>query len=176
MEWGAGSGVWDLPLTCARLPALTVSLLARLMYRALVWKERQRARFRDPSGVAGGENGPAHLAIGRRGETLAYWHLRCAGYTIVARNRRSRGGELDLIGWDGPVLAFIEVKTRTSFAAGPPEAAVSRSKQKRIIKAANHYMRRLQRKSLTYRFDITSVAWDPQVGFQVRLIKDAFRD
>ena len=60
--------------------------------------------------------------------------------------------------------------------AGPPEEAVNRSKRKRIIKAANHYMRQIQRKSLTYRFDITSVAWDPQAGFQVRLIKDAFKE
>ncbi len=153
-----------------------MSLLARLIYRALVWKERQRARLGDPSGVGGGGEGPAHLATGKRGETLAYWYLRRAGYTIVARNPRLHGGELDLIGWDGPVLAFVEVKTRTSLVAGPPESAVNRGKRKRIIKAANHYMRRLQRKSLTYRFDIASVAWDPQAGFQVRLIKDAFKE
>ena len=120
--------------------------------------------------------GPAHLATGRRGETLAYWYLRRAGYTIVARNRRLHGGELDLIGWDGPVLAFVEVKTRTSSVAGPPELAVNRGKRKRIIKAANQYMRRIERKGLTYRFDITSVAWDPHEGLQVRLIKDAFKD
>jgi putative endonuclease len=165
-----------LSFASVRLPARNVSLLARVMYRALVWKERQRAHFGDPSGRAGGGGGPAHLATGRRGETLAYWYLRDAGYKIVSRNRRSRGGELDLVGWDGPVLAFIEVKTRTSFVAGPPELAVTRSKQKRIIRAAQNYLRRLDRKSVTYRFDITSVAWDPQAGFQVRLIKDAFKD
>lgn len=153
-----------------------MSLLARLIYRTLVWKERQRARLGDPTGVEPHGEGPAHLATGQRGETLAYWYLRRAGYTIVARNRRLHGGELDLIGWDGPVLAFVEVKTRTSSVAGPPEEAVNRSKRKRIIKAANHYMRQIQRKSLTYRFDITSVAWDPQAGFQVRLIKDAFKE
>jgi len=153
-----------------------VSLLARLIYRALVWKERQRARLGNPSGGEESGEGPAHLATGKRGETLAYWYLRRAGYTIVARNRRLHGVELDLIGWDGPVLAFIEVKTRTSLVAGPPESAVNRGKRKRIIKAANHYMRRLQRKTLTYRFDITSVAWDAQAGFQVQLIKDAFKE
>lgn len=152
-----------------------MSVLARLMYRALVWKERQRARFADSSRATGG-SGTAHLVTGRRGEILAYWYLRNAGYKIVSRNRRSRGGELDLVGWDGGVLAFVEVKTRTSFAAGPPELAVNRSKQRRIIKSAQNYMRRLERKSLTYRFDIASVAWDPAAGFQVRLIKDAFRD
>ena len=153
----------------------TVSLLARLMYRALLWKERQRARSGGPAGDAKGEHAAPHLAIGRRGETLAYWHLRQAGYTVVARNRRLHGAELDLVGWDGPILAFIEVKTRTSFDAGLPETAVNRGKQRRIIKAANHYMGRLKRGTINYRFDIVSVAWDAHAGFQARLIKDAFK-
>lgn len=153
-----------------------MSILARLMYRALVWKERQRARLAaraQPAPSARAE----HLRTGVRGETLVYWYLRNSGYTIVARNRRARsgGGELDIIGWDGPVLSFVEVKTRSSSAAGPPEAAVSKAKQRRIAKAANEYLRRLRRKPLGYRFDIASVAWDPQSGLQVRLIKDAFK-
>ena len=127
---------------CAHSPALSVSLIARLIFRTLVWKERQRARLGNPSAVETHGEGPAHLATGRRGETLAYWYLRRAGYSIVARNRRLHGGELDLIGWDGPVLAFIEVKTRTSLAAGPPEDAVNRGKRKRIIKATRK--RRMQ--------------------------------
>ncbi len=146
------------------------------MYRALVWKERQRAQ------MAWGareklDAQPSHLKTGARGETLAYWYLRQAGYTIVARNRRARSGagELDLVGWDGPVLAFVEVKTRTSLQAGPPEAAVSRNKQKRIARAAREYLRRLGQKPVSYRFDIASVFWDQQEGFRVRLIKDAFK-
>lgn len=151
---------------------------ARLMYRALVWKERQRAqlarRARPPAAL---DAQPSHLATGERGETLAYWYLRQAGYTIVARNRQARSGagELDLVGWDGPVLAFVEVKTRTSLEAGPPEAAVSRSKQKRITKAAKEYLRRLGRKPVNYRFDIVSIFWDSEEGYRVRLIKDAFK-
>ncbi len=150
-----------------------MSWFARLIYRALVWKERQRAR-RPPRPT---HREAEHLKTGERGETLAYWFLRRAGYTLVARNRRARsgGGELDLIGWDGPVLAFVEVKTRTSSEAGPPEAAVSHSKQKRIVRAAKEYLRRLGKKPVTYRFDIISVLWDAEAGYQVRLIKDAFK-
>ena len=81
-----------------------------------------------------------------------------------------------MVGWDGPVLAFIEVKTRTGEAAGPPEMAVSREQQKRIIKSAWEYMRRMKRKPASYRFDVTSVLWDPARGFQVRVIKDAFNE
>ena len=153
-----------------------MSLLAQLMYRTLVWKERQRARLavHAPSAPA---SETEHLRTGARGETLAYWYLRQAGYTIVARNRpaRSGAGELDMVGWDGPVLSFVEVKTRMSADGGPPEAAVSRAKQKRIAKAAGEYLRRLRRKPLGYRFDIASVAWNPEAGLQVRLIKDAFK-
>ena len=153
-----------------------MGMLARLVYQALVWKERQRASFAahvPPTPASEAE----HLKTGARGETMAYWYLRQAGYTIVARNRaaRSGAGELDLVGWDGPVLSFVEVKTRTTVDAGPPEAAVSKAKQKRIARAANEYLRRLRRKPVSYRFDIASVAWNPEAGLQVRLIKDAFK-
>jgi len=155
-----------------------MSLFARLMYRGLVWKERQRARrAREGRGSAASPRA-AHLVTGRRGETLAYWYLRQAGYKIVARNQRSehRAGELDLVAWDGPVLSFVEVKTRTSAVAGPPETAVSRAKQRRIVKTAREYLRRMGRRGVTYRFDIVSVSWDSQIGYYVRLIKDAFKE
>ncbi len=153
-----------------------MSVLARLMYGLLVWKERQRA-LRGRGLAAASPHASEHLKTGERGETLAYWYLRQAGYTMVARNRRSRAGsgEVDLIGWDGPVLAFVEVKTRMSAETGPPETAVARGKQKRIAKAAQDYLRRLNKKHVNYRFDIASVAWNPEAGLQVRLIKDAFR-
>jgi putative endonuclease len=146
------------------------------MYRVLVWKERQRARHAAP-GPPGLVSKTEHLKTGARGETLAFWYLRQAGYTIVARNRRARSGagEIDLIGWDGPVLSFVEIKTRTSDEAGPPEAAVSKAKQKRIARTAQEYLRRLGRKPASYRFDIASVAWDSKAGLEVRLIKDAFK-
>jgi len=162
-------------------------LFARLMYRALVWKERQRARrARRGAGSSGSGTSKlesrtpaqaAHLETGQRGETLAYWYLRRVGYTIVARNRRSTsGGELDLVGWDASVLAFIEVKTRSSLEAGPPESAVLPEQRKRIVRGARDYLRRLKRKDVTYRFDIVSVLWDADEGYKVRLIKDAFKE
>ena len=153
-----------------------MSVLAQLMYRTLAWKERQRARLA-ARGQSALPSEAEHLKTGARGETLAYWYLRQAGYTVVARNRsaRSGAGELDLVGWDGPVLSFVEVKTRMTTDAGPPETAVSKAKQKRIARAANEYLRRLRRKPLSYRFDIASVAWDPDAGLEVRLIKDAFK-
>jgi Holliday junction resolvase-like predicted endonuclease len=53
---------------------------------------------------------------GVRRETYAYWYLGRHGYVLVARNYRSRGikGAIDMIGYDGEVLAFVEVKTRSA--------------------------------------------------------------
>jgi len=153
-----------------------MSFLAGLMYRALAWKERQRAQ--STASVKPEERGQSEIQdLGVRGETLAYWYLRQAGYTIVARNWRARSGagELDLVGWEGPILAFVEVKTRTSQAAGPPEEAVSPNKQKRVIKAAREYLQQLKRRPVSCRFDVVSVSLHPQEGLQVRLIKDAFK-
>jgi putative endonuclease len=151
---------------------------ARVIYGALVWKERQRAnKARSLEGQNGSEPQDRHIETGERGETLAYWYLRRSGYTIVARNLRLRwGGELDLVGWDGPVLAFVEVKTRTSAAAGQPEDAVTREQRKRITRAAREYLQRLGPKPVNYRFDIASIFWDPKQGYQVRLVKDAFKN
>jgi hypothetical protein len=49
-----------------------------------------------------------------RGETYAYWCHRREGYIVIARNFTSPGikGELDVVAYDGPVLAFVDAKTR----------------------------------------------------------------
>lgn len=101
---------------------------------------------------------PAHLRTGRRGEQDAYFHLRKLGYVMVARNYRTPRcrGEIDLIGWDGDVLVFIEVKTRTSRDVKTPEAAVDRHKRREIAAVAREYVRRLP-PSCQWRFDIVSV-------------------
>jgi putative endonuclease len=151
-----------------------MSLLARLMYGALVWKERQRALLAHQRKERGAS--AAHIVTGKRGETLAYWYLRQAGYVMVGRNRPSQwgGGELDLIGWDGPVLAFIEVKARHSPEVAPAEDAVTHKQRRRIIKAAEAYLRKLPAWPASYRFDVINVSWDQEAGCQVRLVKDAF--
>ena len=65
-------------------------------------------------------------ALGERGERLAATHLERAGYTILARNFRTRFGELDLVAADNRCLIFCEVKTRIAGTrrgpAGPLDA------------------------------------------------------
>lgn len=50
--------------------------------------------------------------VGRRGEDIALAHLEALGYEALARNHRTRQGEIDLIVFGQRVLVFVEVKTR----------------------------------------------------------------
>lgn len=104
---------------------------------------------------------PQHLRTGRFGEEDAYFELRRLGYVMVARNFRSPRchGEIDLIGWDGDVLCFIEVKTRSSQEVKPAEAAVDRYKKREIVEVAREYLRRMPQ-LCQWRFDIVSVYYD----------------
>src|ERR1700751_2264432 len=74
---------------------------------------------------ARGRGLPAHLATGERGEREALFHLRKMGYIIVARRWKSAKmwGDIDLVGWDGEWLCFIEVKTRRGRGAMAAESA-----------------------------------------------------
>src|SRR3954464_1401141 len=56
-----------------------------------------------------------HIA-GHQGEDLAAQHFQRLGFDVLARNHRTRFGELDLVAYDGQTLVFVEVKTRRSGA------------------------------------------------------------
>lgn len=155
-------------------------LFARFVYEALIRRERRCTRLllsAPPQSQQASASLAAHLETGRRGERLAYWYLRQIGYIVVARNLRARyrAGELDMVAWEGPVLAFVEVKTRTSTEAGLPETSVTFDQQRRIAASAQAYIRGLKEKEVNYRFDIVSVTWDRTEGYQLRLIRDAFK-
>jgi putative endonuclease len=85
------------------------------------------------------------MRTGRREEDDAYFYLRRRGYIFVARNFRmpNRRGEIDLIGWKGDVLCFVEVKTRTTHDVKPAEAAVDRDKRHELLAVAWEYLRHL---------------------------------
>jgi putative endonuclease len=114
------------------------------------------------------------LSRGRRGEDLAHRYLRANGYTIVARNFRTRTGsaEVDLIAWDGPDLVFVEVKSRANEDFGAPDRAVDPQKQKNLISVATEYIRRRGIAWDLVRFDIVSVIFLQRPT--IKHIKDAF--
>ena len=119
--------------------------------------------------------GPDHLLTGQRGEEDAYFYLRRLGYIMVARNYRSphSHGEIDLIGWDGDVLCFIEVKTRTTHDVKPAEAAVDEKKKRDIANVAREFLGRIAG-SPQWRFDIVSVYCDAQRLPEFTLFRNAF--
>ncbi len=109
---------------------------------------------------------------GVRGETFAYWYLRKNGYVIVSRNFMVPGvkGEIDLAGYDGKVLAFIEVKTRTSDAdeivnAGErkilPEDAMNAGKRHSLVRMAKMFMTEWRIKDGVCRFDVLAIESQP---------------
>ncbi len=123
--------------------------LTRAIVRSLDWLGDRVLKF---------NNKPQHLRVGVRGEEDAYFYLRKLGYKIAARNYRTPRcrGEIDLIGWDGDVLCFIEVKTRTSREVKPGVAAVDRHKRREVAEVAREYLRHLP-PTCQWRFDIVSV-------------------
>jgi putative endonuclease len=106
-----------------------------------------------------------HRQLGQRGELDAYFLLRKRGYVMVARNFRSprRKGEIDLIGWDGDTLCFVEVKTRTSQGAEPAESAVDKKKRKDVVAVAREFLRNLP-PACAWRFDLVTVYYDGAKG------------
>lgn len=81
-----------------------------------------------------------HNELGKIGEEIAVAELVKKGYQILETNYRFGRDEVDIIAKIEEYIVFVEVKTRANNYMGEPEEAVSRSKQQRIIKVANHYL------------------------------------
>ncbi|MFZ3216408.1 MAG: YraN family protein [Candidatus Acidiferrales bacterium] len=142
-----------------------------------------------PDAGAAASSAPAsakHRArlTGVRGETFAYWYLRRHGYILVARNFTSPGikGEIDMVGYDGPTLAFVEVKTRTMAAssASPsqpapqsPEEAVNQEKRRNLSRMARQFLRARHIEQAACRFDVLAIESHPGAKPVVRLHKGA---
>jgi putative endonuclease len=166
-------------------------MLARILFPLV--------RFAARKGLAGSDSDPCatpatrRRGIGIRGETYAYWHLRRLGYVLIARNYRSPGdhAELDLVGYDGETLAFIEVKTRTlpaesaSGNAAPgkaaphkysplPEENITAGKRHAMSRMAKRFLRERRLLKVPYRFDVLAIENRPGHPPVVRLHKAAF--
>lgn len=103
--------------------------------------------------------------IGKLGEECAEKFLISQNYKILAKNFRSKFGEVDLIAFDYSrnEIAFVEVKTRTGISFGEPEDAVTRLKERKIIKTALYFLNSATRKaSLSWRVDVIAVKLNKQ--------------
>ena len=110
-----------------------------------------------------------HLLLGRKGERFACRHLLRKGFDILARRWRGRSGELDLVAFEGELLVFLEVKTRTSAQYGDPWEFVDVNKQMILRRTAEEFISTYDLEQYAYRFDIVSV-----VGREVTLYRNAF--
>lgn len=129
--------------------------------KRITWQERTLAAMKWAAQRSGRSvRGPTHLATGIDGEDAAFFYLRSKGYIVVARRWSSglQRGDLDLIAWQGELLCFIEVKTRTAHDMAAAEAAVDTNKRNTLRKLARHYVRQLpMTTSPPVRFDVLSV-------------------
>jgi putative endonuclease len=114
--------------------------------------------------------------IGTLGEQLAARHLASRErYKVLRRQFKApHGGEVDLVCRDREVLAFVEVKTRTSEDFGRPIDAVDAKKRRLIVKGALHWLRLLNHPDIHFRFDVAEVLLEDGEVPRVNLVRGAF--
>jgi putative endonuclease len=101
---------------------------------------------------------------GRLAEREAARYLAARGLEHLTSNYHCRWGEIDLIMQDGPSLVFVEVRFRSHNSYGGAAASVDGRKQKKLVKAALHYMQRHGAVGKPARFDV--LALTPAQGAQ----------
>ncbi len=79
-------------------------------------------------------------SLGRAGEDAAVKYLKNLGWTIIARNARSRVGEVDIVALDKETLVFLEVKAWSAYGLEELGQALDERKQKRIIETAKFFL------------------------------------
>jgi len=102
--------------------------------------------------VGGGKS-----AKGKRGEDAAVAFLKASGYEVLARNYRTRSGEIDIVARDGDCFVFAEVKSGTK-GAPDPRLSFGARKFARVRKAAFGYLNEeTDEFDPAYRFDLIAV-------------------
>lgn len=154
-----------------------MTLLSRLVF-GFVDRAARNGLAAESSSTDAGHDKQKSRRTGIRGETFAYWYLRRHGYTMIARNFTVPGvkGEIDLIGYDGEILAFVEVKTRTGDPElfGVPEEAVTPEKRRYLSRMAHQFLAERRIPKARWRFDVLAIESPPGRRPEVRLHKGAF--
>ncbi|MDD2752991.1 MAG: YraN family protein [Candidatus Omnitrophica bacterium] len=114
-----------------------------------------------------------NLEVGNSGEAIAVDLLQKNGYRIIARNFRTKFGEIDIIASEADTICFVEVKARKSFRFGLPEEAVTKFKQKHAARAALLFLKTHNLLNKKARFDVISIFFDKEKT-ESKLIKNAF--
>jgi putative endonuclease len=117
---------------------------------------------------------PDRQSLGKLGEELACAELARRGYAILATRHRTRFGEIDIVARDGEVLAFVEVKARTSTRAGSAAEAITAWKRRRIAAMALDYLAWIGQLEAPCRFDVVAIDGIGTEAMTLRVIPDAF--
>lgn len=154
-------------------------IFSSFIFGLVDWAARNGVAMRSAS-ADGDDERQARHRLGVRGETFAYWYLRRHGYVMICRNFRAPDvkGEIDLVGFDGPVLAFIEVKTRTTKpnAASMPEDAITVDKRRSLARMARRFLTDRKLDGVNWRYDVLAIESRAGDRPRVRLHKGAFAD
>lgn len=113
-----------------------------------------------------------HNTLGKTGEDAAAAYLVRDGYCIRHRNWREKHLELDIVAEKGGELIVVEVKTRTTARYQMPQDAVNRKKMKRILEAADAYLKHFNL-DMPVRFDILTLVGN-EGNFRIEHIANAF--
>ena len=118
-----------------------------------------------------------HNDIGKLGEQLAVEYLEQDGFRIFDRNYNYEQNEIDIVAfWPDPAeLHFVEVKTRTSDAAGAPAEALTEAQQANIAKVAKFYLRERQLITVPTVFDVIGIDLSAPDTPQIEHHEDVFR-
>ncbi len=111
--------------------------------------------------------------LGKNGEALAEEFLKNTGYSILARNYRTKLGEIDIIAREKETICFVEVKTRTGERFGLPEEALTYHKQQRISRASLVFLNENKLFDQKARFDVVSIMQSGDTA-KINLIRNAF--
>jgi len=115
-------------------------------------------------------------AVGTLGEDLATNFLTSRGFSILERNFRCKGGEVDIVARDRQdgSLVFVEVKTRRDLSFGVPQLAVTQFKQRQISKAALTWLARKRLQNSSARFDVIAILLSEEGKHKIEHIVNAF--
>jgi putative endonuclease len=98
--------------------------------------------------------------VGAAGEALAAGWLERAGLRILTRNYRCPGGEVDIVADDRGEVVFVEVRTRRVGGLVGPEESITRRKQQRLLRAAEHYLQAAAAAERPWRIDLVAIEVD----------------
>lgn len=106
-------------------------------------------------------------------EAVAARYLTKHGVRLIDKNVRFRGGEIDLIGYDGDTLVFFEVRYRAAGSQTSAAESVSASKQQRLVRSAKTYLHRHSLWDTNARIDVIAIAPGIVSRYRIQWLRNA---